>query len=72
MKAEVVMADEEQPPVKGWHFYGGGKWQPDPTFECSREVSPACSEVVVELDGNAKVKKGHLAGSYKPVEGKMN
>ena len=42
-------ADQMKPLVKGWEFYDGGKWQSDPLMECSREVTPVCDEVRVEL-----------------------
>merc|ERR1719500_649366 len=60
------------PPVKGWTYSDGSKNQPDPTLECSREVMPACSKIVVELQGAAKEKWPECAGSYLPVEGKIN
>ena len=83
MKAEVVTEEDKQmPPVKGWTYYDKyyesrlgyhkGKWLSDPTLECSREVTPACSEIVVELQGAAKEEYPELAGSYLPVEGKIN
>merc|ERR1712037_372722 len=53
----------------GWD---GDKDQSDPTLECSREVTPACSEIVVELQGAAKEKWPYCAGSYLPVKGKIN
>ena len=56
------------PPVKGWQYAaGGGKYQSDPTLECSRQVTPACKKIIVELDGGAKEKYPELAGSYLPV-----
>ena len=45
---------------------------PTQTLVCSREVSTACREIVVNLYGGAKEKYPELAGIYKPVEGKMN
>ena len=41
LRAKVDEADQLLPPVKGWEFWDGGKWDSDPTMECSREVSPA-------------------------------
>ena len=29
------------PPVQGWEYYDNGKWESNPTMECSREVLPA-------------------------------
>ena len=73
MKAKVVTEEDKQmPPVKGWTYMGGGKYQSDPTLECSREVTPACSKIVVELQGAAKEKYPWCAGSYLPVKGKIN
>ena len=74
LKAKVVTEEDKQmPPVKGWTYYAGdGKWPSDPTLECSREVTPACSEIIVELQGEAKEKYPGLVGSYLPVKGKIN
>ena len=73
LKAKVVTElDELRPPLQGWQYFDAGKWESDPTLECSREVSPACCEVSVELKGPAKEKHPELAGSYFPVEGKIN
>ena len=73
MKAKVVTEEDKQmPPVKGWTYWDGNKDQSDPTLECSREVTPACSEIVVELQGAAKEKYPGLGGSYLPVKGKIN
>ena len=41
LRAKVGEADLTLPPVQGWEYYDAGKWQSDPTMECSREVSPA-------------------------------
>ena len=52
MRTRVAFkADQMQPPVKGWEFWDGDKWQSDPLMECSREVTPVCDEVRVELKG---------------------
>ena len=74
LEAKVVTEEDKQmPPVKGWIYHAGaGKYQSDPTLECSREVTPACSEIIVELQGEAKEKYSQWAGSYLPVEGKIN
>ena len=72
LKAKVGETDQLLPPVKGWELYDGGKWDSDPTMECSRELSPACSEITVELTGEALKKIPVLAGRYLPVEGKIN
>ena len=75
MAKVVTELDELRPPLKGWDYwdgYNGDKWQSDPTLECSREVLPPCTEVTLELQGPAKEKWPELAGSYLPVEGKIN
>ena len=73
LRAKVVTEEDKQmPPVRGWRYIRSGKWEFDPTLECSREVTPACSEIVVELQGAAKEKWAQLAGSYLPVEGQIN
>ena len=71
LKAKVGEADKLLPPVNGWEYYayGGGKYQSDPTMVCSRQVSPACKEVIVELKGDAKKKHPECAGRYLPLEG---
>ena len=69
----VTEEDKQMPPVKGWtRADGKGNWHSDPTLECSREVTPACSEIIVELQGKAKKKHPGLEGSYLPVKGKIN
>ena len=74
LKAEVVTEEDKQmPPVKGWTYGDGkGKWSSDMTLECSREVTPACSEIIVELQGEAKKKHSQWGGSYLLVKGKIN
>ena len=74
LQAKVVTEEDKQmPPVKGWTYHvDGGKWESDPTLECSREVTPACSEIIVELQGEAKKKLSQWGGSYLPVKGKIN
>ena len=77
LKAKVVTKKDLNldllPPLIGWQYHvSGGKWESDPTMECSREVSPPCTEIIVELDGPAKEKYPQMAGSYFPVEGMIN
>ena len=73
LKAKVVTEEDKQmPPVKGWTYWDKREWESDPTLECSREVTPACSEIFVELQGSAKEKYPDLGGSYLPVEGQIN
>ena len=70
LKAKVGKADKLLPPVNGWEYYDGGyNYQSDPTMVCSRQVSLACREVIVELKGDAKKKYPESAGRYLPVEG---
>ena len=69
LKAKVGEADKLLPPVNGWEYLGGGKWESDSTMICSRQLSPVCREVIVELKGDAKKKYPSCAGSYLPVEG---
>ena len=69
LKAKVGEADKLLPPVNGWEFYAFGKWESDPTMVCSRQVLPACREVIVELQGSAKCAG---EGRYLPVEGEYH
>ena len=71
LRAKVGEADQLLPPVKGWEFFDGGNWVSDPTLECSGKLSPACSEITVELTGEALKRHPELAGRYLPVEGKI-
>ena len=72
LKAKVVSKEDQMmPPVKGWQYYGGGKHVSDPTMVCSRDLSPACGEIVVQLEGKAKELHPECAGIYKPVKGKF-
>ena len=49
MKSKVVREEDQlTPPLHGWQYYGGGKWESDPTLVCSREVSDPCTEVRVD------------------------
>ena len=73
LRAKVVTEEDKQtPPIGGWTYWDGGNDQSDPTLVCSREVTPACSEIVVELKGEAKEKHPKLGGRYLPVKGKIN
>ena len=70
LEAKVATEEDKlRPPVKGWTYWDGKKWESDPTLECSREVAPPCSEVSVGLHGVAKEKQPDCAGTYLPVEG---
>ena len=75
LKAKVVSKEDQMmPPVNGWTYYDGlfiGKWHSDPTMVCSSDLSPVCSEIVVQLEGKAKEKHPEFAGIYKPVKGKF-
>ena len=64
--------DKKMPPVQGWQYSDGSKWQSDPTFEASRQVSKPCFKVLVELHGAAKEKQPECAGIYKPLKGRHN
>jgi len=73
MRTRVTFnVDQMQPPVKGWEFWDGGKFQSDPLMECSREVTSVFDEVRVELYGAAKQKRPDFEGSYLPVAEKFN
>ena len=73
LKAKVeTEEDKKMPPVQGWQYYDGSKWQSDPTLEASRQVSKPCSEVLVELHGAAKEEQPECAGIYKPLKGRHN
>ena len=60
----------DEPPVKGWQYWVGGNYKSDPRMVCSRQLSPAYTEIIVTLVGAAKEKHPDCAGSYLPVEGK--
>ena len=71
LKAKVVSKEDQMmPPVKGWTYYDDSKYVSDPTMVCSSDLSPACGEIVVQLEGKAKKKYPECAGIYKPVKGK--
>jgi len=74
MKKRVAFkAEQMQPPATGWEcIIGKDTFQPDPTMECSRELTPICTEVRVELFGAAKEEHPLYEGSYVPVDGKIN
>ena len=74
LKAKVVTEEDKQmPPVKGWTYADGkGNWPSDPNLVCSREVTPACSKIIVQLEGEAKEKHPKLGGRYLPLKGKIN
>ena len=49
LKAKVVREEDRlTPPLHGWQYWDGGKWESDPTMLCSREVSSPCREVRVD------------------------
>merc|ERR1712150_230612 len=74
MGANVVTEEDKQtPPIRGWTYSDGkGNWVSDSTMVCSREVTPACSEIIVKLEGEAKEKHPELGGRYLPVKEKLN
>ena len=50
MKSKVVREEDRlTPPLHGWQYYDAHKWNSDTTLVCSREVSPACREVRVDM-----------------------
>ena len=68
LRAEVGEAN--QPPVKGWWFWNGSEFSSeDETLECSPQLSAACEEITVELEGEAMEKFPASAGIYRPVKG---
>ena len=74
LRAKVVTEDDKQnPPLEGWTYYlYGGEWKSDPTLVVSRELTPVCSEIIVEVKGEAKKKYPELGGRYIPLKGTMN
>merc|ERR1712126_205353 len=56
----------------GWTYYDVFYWKSDPTLVVSREVTPVCAEIIVEVKGEAKEKHPELDGHYLPLKGKMN
>ena len=67
LRAKVDEADQLLPPVKGWESWDRDKWDSDQTPECSGKLSPACSEITVELTGGALNRLPMFAGSYLPA-----
>ena len=49
MKKRVAFkAEQMQPPATGWEcIIGKDTFQPDPTMECSRELTPICAGVSI-------------------------
>ena len=72
LKAKVEN-NQDLPPVNGWQYHaGGGNWPYDSTLVCSMELTTACEEVVVHLEGEAKEKHPGCGGRYLPLNGRMN
>merc|ERR1711971_1367234 len=69
MGAKGVKKKDLLPPLNGWAYYAGG-WESDPTMTRSIEVSPACSEVRIELSGRAKRKYPECVGRYLLMQGR--
>ena len=67
----VTEDDKQTPPSEGWTYYRSG-WKSDPTLVVSREVTPVCSEIILEVKGEAKKRYPKLSGRYLPVKGKIN
>ena len=71
LKAKVANKEDLLPPLNGWAYKNWfGKWEFDPTMTCSREVSPACSEVSIEISGRAQEKYPECGGRYLLMQGK--
>ena len=68
LQAKVVSKEDQMmPPVKGWQYADGqGNWHSDPTMVCSKDLSPACGEIVVKLKGKAKKKWPNCAAGPPP------
>ena len=56
LRAKVVSKEDQMmTPVKEWQYTDGkGNWPSDLTMVCSSDLSPACSEIVVQLKGKAE------------------
>jgi len=72
LRAKVVNKKDLVPPLNGWAYLAFGNWDSDPTMTCSREVSPACTEVRIEISGRAQEKLPQYAGRYLLMQGKHN
>ena len=68
----VTEEDNQTPPIRGWTYWDGCKYQSDLTLVCSREATLACSTIIVELEGEAKEKHPKLGGRYLPLKEKIN
>ena len=47
LACSVKEEDQLTPPLHGWQYWDGGKWESDPMLVCNREVSSPCREVRV-------------------------
>ena len=83
MKADAGSSTQTTPPLKGWRYWDGSKWNDDPEMECGKPSLP-CMAVTVELagkslrwqiktvgfvSGEANDTKGDCAGRYVVVDG---
>ena len=49
LKAKVEREEDQlTPPLHGWQYWDGRRFESDPTLVCSREVSSPCREVRVD------------------------
>ena len=51
-KADAGSSSQKTPPLKGWQYYDGSKWNDDPDMECDKPSLP-CMAVNVELSGKS-------------------
>ena len=66
LMAQAGEAEQLFPPVSGWSYFNRSSWLPHPSLECSREVSPPCKEIRVEL------KDSESNGVYLPLHGEYS
>ena len=52
MKADAGSMSQTTPPLKGWRYADGSKWNDDPEMECGKPSLP-CMAVTVELSGKS-------------------
>ena len=61
------------PPEKGWAYYSGQSWQPDPLLSCLplSSLSP-CATITVSARGEAERLYPDCLGTYRSVEGQYS
>ena len=52
LKADATSSSQTTPPLKGWQYWDGSKWNDDPEMECGKPSLP-CMAVTVELFGKS-------------------